>query len=324
MLTSGIEDKKEVKHLIVQKVDDGKRLDVFLAKDTHIPSRSFAQNLISLGLVQVEGRVVTKHYHVKEGEKIVLQIPPPKDLEVSPEPIKLDIHYEDEDLIVLSKPAGMVVHPAHGHITGTLVNALLFHTKKLSGIGGVRRPGIVHRLDKNTSGLMIVAKNDKSHLALSEQLKKREIKRSYLALVHGVWKVDSGTIDAPIGRGFKDRKKMAIAGKASRKAVTNFNVLKRFKNYTLLEVQLDTGRTHQIRVHMAYAKHHVVGDREYGVRKDRLSLQTPEQRLDLKRQFLHAYRLEFKHPRTGKTLVFEDKLPEELQNVLKRLEAEQL
>ena len=321
-MTSRNDSGPKLEHLIVEKEDDGKRLDLFLTKHVRVPSRSFAQNLISLGLVQVEERAVNKHYHVKEGEKVVLQIPPPADLEVTPEPIELNIRYEDDDLLVLSKPAGMVVHPAFGRATGTLVNALLFHTDKLSGIGGVRRPGIIHRLDKDTSGLMIVAKNDQSHLALSAQLKKREIKRDYLALVHGVWNVDSGTIDAPIGRGFKDRKKMVIAGKANREAITNFNVIQRFKNHTLLDVGLDTGRTHQIRVHMAYAKHPVAGDRDYGIRQDRSAGVSTGQGLGLTRQFLHAYCLEFKHPRTGKKLVLEDELPEDLQSVLEQLKVE--
>lgn len=322
MVGSRIENNKEIEHLIVQKSESGIRLDVFLANRKEIPSRSFAQNLIARGLVQVDGKAVTKNYQVKEGDNVALQILPLETLDVSAEPIEINILYEDDDLMVLSKPAGMVVHPAHGQIGGTLVNALLFHTKNLSGVGGVQRPGIIHRLDKNTSGLMIVAKNDRAHIALSEQLRKREIKRTYLALVNGVWKVDSGTIDAPIGRGFKDRKKMVIAGKASRKAVTHFKVLKRFNAYTLLEVKLDTGRTHQIRVHMAYAKHPVVGDPEYGLRSNHGGRDQSKQKLKLGRQFLHAYCLEFVHPTVGKRLVFKDELPAELQNVLDLLEAE--
>lgn len=312
--------KQKVKHLTVGEADAGSRLDVFLAHHAQLPSRTFAQTLILGGLVQVKGKVVSKNYHVKEGDTIVLQIPPPEVSEVSPEPITLNVLFEDDDLIVLSKPTGMVVHPAHGHMTGTLVNALLFYSEELSGIGGVQRPGIIHRLDKDTSGLLIVAKNDRSHVALSKQLRKRTIKRSYLALVHGVWKADSGTIDAPIGRGFKDRKKMAIAGKAHRKAVTHFEILRRFKNFTLLKVQLDTGRTHQIRVHMAYAKHPIVGDPQYGHKADARMRHLQRQEPQLDRQFLHAYRLEFDHPTSGRRMVFEDDLPEDLRAALESLE----
>lgn len=314
-----IKNVKKTKHLTVQRTDDGCRLDVFLTRDADITSRSFAQNLISQGLVRVDERVVTKNHQIKEGEKIVIEIPPLRPLDILPEPIAINVLYEDNDLMVLSKPAGMVVHPAGGRVSGTLVNALLFHTRNLSGIGGVQRPGIVHRLDKNTSGLMLVAKNDCTHAALSGLLKERKIKRSYLALVNGVWKADSGTIDAPIGRGFKDSKKMVIAGKASRRAVTHFKVLERLRGCTLLEVQLDTGRTHQIRVHMAYAKHPVIGDPEYGFSEDAAGLRA---KIDIKRQFLHAHRLGFVHPTSGKSMIFEDALPEELQKVLEACRSE--
>lgn len=318
--TTNGEYQKE--YLDVPKAAEGNRLDVFLTTCPLIPSRSFAQDLIDRSLIKVNGQEASKHYRVKEGEKIAISLPPPALAQTIPEQIDVEIVYEDADLIVLSKPAGMVVHPAPGHKTGTLVNALLFHTDNLSGIGGSQRPGIIHRLDKNTSGLMIVAKNDKSHIALSRQLKKKEIKRNYLALVHGVWQVESGTIDAPIGRGFKDRKKMTIAGKASRQAITNFKVQKRFSHHTLLDVQLDTGRTHQIRVHMAYAKHPVVGDPDYGLSRHAID-GTSEKELHLKRQFLHAYRLEFFHPINRDRLVFEKELPPELQKVLLLLESKE-
>ncbi len=302
------DDKREVYKVVVKASDVGQRLDAFLAKRRKIPSRSFAQNLISQGLVQVNGKIVTKHHRLKKGETISLTIPPPEEPKILPELIPLNIIYEDEDIIVLSKPAGMVVHPAYGHTTGTLVNALLAHTKDLSGIGGVKRPGIVHRLDKDTSGLMVVAKNDQAHLSLAKQVKKRKLRRIYLALVHGTFDIDSGTIEAPIGRSPHLRKKMMVIS-AGRHAVTNFKVKERFKDYTLLEVDLQTGRTHQIRVHMSYIKHPVVGDPEYGYRKAR-------KELGLNRQFLHAHRLQFTHPGTGESISFEDKLPEDVNKVL--------
>lgn len=317
-MVSDNQGENKLKKIIVEKCDEGKRLDVYLASNDQIPSRSFAQDLIIGQLVKINGKTSSKNYQLKEGDKITIQIPPPTVLDISPECIPVDIVYEDEDLIVVSKPAGMVVHPSHGHAKGTLVNALLYHSDKLSGIGGAQRPGIIHRLDKGTSGLLIVAKNDKSHTELSKQLKRREIKRYYLALVCGSWKTDSGTIDAPIGRGFKDRKKMTIAGKACREAVTHFKVVERFKKYSLLEVRLDTGRTHQIRVHMEYAKHPIVGDLEYGYRKHQ-NQKLLEEGIDLKRQFLHAYRLEFIHPISGKKLEFKNNLPADLQKVLEEL-----
>ncbi|MDI6689645.1 MAG: RluA family pseudouridine synthase [Actinomycetota bacterium] len=300
--------KREVYKVVVKASDVGQRLDAFLAKRRKIPSRSFAQNLISQGLVQVNGKIMTKHHRLKKGETISLTIPSPEEPKILPELIPLNIIYEDEDIIVLSKPAGMVVHPAYGHTTGTLVNALLAHTKDLSGIGGVKRPGIVHRLDKDTSGLMVVAKNDKAHLSLAKQVKKRKLRRIYLALVHGTFDIDSGTIEAPIGRSPHLRKKMMVIS-AGRHAVTNFKVKERFKDYTLLEVDIQTGRTHQIRVHMSYIKHPVVGDPEYGYRK-------AGKELGLNRQFLHAHRLQFTHPGTEKSISFEDKLPEDLNKVL--------
>jgi 23S rRNA pseudouridine1911/1915/1917 synthase len=318
-LTECDKKKASTEYLKVDERDEGERLDVFLTKCSSVPSRAFAQSLIDKSLVKVDGRKASKHYRLKEGEKVAVVIPPLETAKTAAEPIAVNIVYEDDYLLVLSKPAGMVVHPAPGHKTGTLVNALLFHTKDLSGVGGIERPGIIHRLDKNTSGLMIVAKNDQSHMALSKELKKREIIRGYKALVHGAWEVDSGTIDAPIGRGFKDPKKMAIAGKGSRKAITNFKVLKRFKNYTLLDLRLETGRTHQIRVHMAYAKHPVVGDPEYGLSRHRQGDHSQED-LGVSRQFLHAYRLEFLHPKNGKKLVFEEDLPDDLQEALRLLE----
>lgn len=300
--------------LKIEDNDEGKRLDSFLAHRKVVPSRSFAQNLISQGFVKIGGKPTTKNYRLKKGETVFVEIPHPKPSTVTPENIPLNIIYEDEDLIVLSKPVGLVVHPSRGHVSGTLVNALLAHTKDLSGVGGVIRPGIVHRLDKNTSGLMIVAKNDRAHHVLSRALKDREIKRLYLALVHGVMEVEAGVIDAPIGRNLKTRKTMTVTERGSKRALTTFKVKERLGNYTLLQLKLETGRTHQIRVHMRYIKHPVVGDPDYGYKKI-------EKNLGLTRQFLHSYRLEFVHPRTGKELSFEDELPEELMEVLKHLRA---
>lgn len=298
--------------LLVEPEYAGQRLDVFLSSTPEVASRNFAQNLIEKGLVLVDGKAVNKNYRLQEGQAVDVIIPPPEPTEVKPENIPLDIRYEDDDLIVLVKPAGMVVHPAYGHSSGTLVNALLGHSANLSGIGGVTRPGIVHRLDKDTSGLMIVAKNDASHQALSQELKDRKIKRTYLTLVHGRLKELEGTVDAPIGRSPRFRQKMAVMGTANREAVSNFKVLATYNDYTLVEVSLKTGRTHQIRVHMKYINHPVVGDPLYGTSGSRRDL-------GLSRQFLHAYKLEFTHPRTGEQLCFKDDLPPDLQEILSKL-----
>ncbi|HDP69406.1 MAG TPA: RluA family pseudouridine synthase [Actinobacteria bacterium] len=293
--------------------DEGKRLDSFLALYEAIPSRSFAQNLIQKGFVKVNDKLTSKNHRLNKGEIVSFEIPPPELSSMVPEKISLNIKYEDKDIIVISKPAGLVVHPSHGHPGGTLVNALLAHTRDLSGIGGVLRPGIIHRLDKNTSGLIIVAKNDRSHRILSDGLKNMKIKRFYLALVHGVLDIDSGTIDAPVGRSSKARKKMSVTERRSKRAITTFKVKMRFSDYTLLEVKLETGRTHQIRVHMEYINHPVAGDPEYGYKKNKKTL-------GLTRQFLHAYKLEFSHPLSGEKLVFEDELPGELRQVLSSLD----
>lgn len=298
--------------LVVDPENAGQRIDVFLSKSPEIPSRSFAQNLIEKGLVLVDGKEVDKNYRVQSGQLIDVTIPPPEPTEVNPEPIPLDVKYEDNDLIVLSKPAGMVVHPAYGHSSGTLVNALLAHTKELSGIGGVVRPGIIHRLDKDTSGLMIVAKNDTAHQVLSQELKDRKIKRTYLTLVHGRFKEMEGVVDAPIGRSPRFRQKMAVMGTANREAISHYRVLATYNDYSLVEVRLETGRTHQIRVHMKYINHPVVGDPLYGSGRSKRDL-------GLDRQFLHAYKLEFVHPRTGEILRFEDELPRDLQEILDKL-----
>ncbi|MBE0448341.1 MAG: RluA family pseudouridine synthase, partial [Actinobacteria bacterium] len=293
--------------------DAGARIDIFISKHPDIPSRSFAQSLIEKGLVLVDGKEVDKNYRLRAGQIVDVTIPPPEPAEVKPEPIPLDIRFEDDDLIVLSKPAGMVVHPAHGHASGTLVNALLEHADRLSSIGGVTRPGIIHRLDKGTSGLMIIAKNDEAHQRLSAELKDRRIRRTYLTLVHGRFKEKEGIIDAPIGRSPRFRQKMAVMGTASREAISHYSVLATYGDYSLVEVSIETGRTHQIRVHMKYINHPVVGDQLYGSGRSKRDL-------GLQRQFLHAYKLEFDHPRTGERLYFEDKLPQDLREVLDSLE----
>lgn len=274
-------------------------------------TRSQLKNLINDGHVTVNGQPVKPKYKVQAGDKISLVKPEPQSLELTPENIPLDIVYEDDDMIVVNKPQGMVVHPAPGHPNHTLVNALLYHSP-LSTINGTFRPGIVHRIDKDTSGLLMVAKNDLAHQSLAEQLRNKTNKREYLALVYGQIKEDEGTIDAPLGRNPQDRKKQAVV-KDGRHAVTHFKVVKRYDNFTLVKCILETGRTHQIRVHMKYIGHPLVGDPLYGPRKV----------IGKNGQFLHAALLGFKHPRTGKEMVFEAPLPENFQKMLDKLDKQQ-
>lgn len=304
--------KEAVYRLVVSSGDSGKRLDAFLAGEPHIPSRSFAQNLIKQGLVLVSGKRTTKHYHLKAGEEVEIKISLEEKKPLGAEEIPLNIVYEDEEIMVISKPAGLVVHPAHGHLSGTLVNAILAHFPKIAKVGPEDRPGIVHRLDKDTSGLMVIAKTGAAHLSLARQVKEREVKRTYLALVQGHFDKSKGIIEAPIGRSRRDRKKMAIAGRKGREAITQFEVKEEFPDYSLLEVELETGRTHQIRVHVSFAGHPVVGDPQYGYRKK-------AHRLGLKRQFLHAHQLELIHPRTGRKRTFKSPLPQDLKEVLEDL-----
>ncbi len=301
-----------VHYFEVREGEAGKRIDVFLAGEAEDYARSHIQKLIEDGFASVNGLTAKASYKVKAGDMIRLEIPEPEGLETIAENIPLDIYYEDSDLIVINKPRGMVVHPAPGNYTGTVVNALLYHCGDLSGIGGVLRPGIVHRLDKETSGLIMVAKNDAAHVSLARQLKDRQVTRIYLALVHGRVKEQAGVIDAPIGRDPKNRQKMAVVHKNAKNAITNYHVLKRFKGYTYLELKLETGRTHQIRVHLSYIGHPVAGDLKYGPARPHF---------DLKGQFLHAAVLGFKHPRTGACLKFEAPLPAELEAVLEKLMA---
>lgn len=271
-------------------------------------SRSQIKQLLDGGNITVNGKTEKAKYKVKSGDVIRLEEPETKTLELRPENIQLDIVYEDDDVIVINKPQGMVVHPAPGHDDHTLVNALLYHCP-LSTINGTFRPGIVHRIDKDTSGLLMVAKNDKAHRFLAEQLKDKTNIREYVALVHGRIAEDEGTINAPIGRSLKDRKKQAVV-KDGRNAVTHFEVLKRYRDYTLVKCILETGRTHQIRVHMKYIGHPLVGDPLYG----------PKKTIKGNGQFLHAGKLGFVHPTTGKLLIFEAPLPKIFQECLEKLD----
>ncbi|NLN86031.1 MAG: RluA family pseudouridine synthase [Syntrophomonadaceae bacterium] len=289
---------------------EGERLDLFIADGLADLSRSLVQNLIKSGQVLVDGQRVKASYRLGEGQQVEVELPVPQPVSITAENLPLDIIYQDEDLAVIDKSKGMVVHPAHGNWEHTLVNALLFHIKDLSGINGELRPGIVHRLDKDTSGVMVVAKNDHAHRNLAEQIKDHSITREYTTLVHGNIKENLGTIDAPIGRSKLDRKKMAVV-KEGRPAVSNYEVLRRFQNYTLLKVTLLTGRTHQIRVHFSHIKHAVVGDPLYGSAK---------KHFDLDSQALHANRLGFIHPRSGGALEFTSPLPPYFNDILARLE----
>lgn len=302
----------------------GSRLDVLLAQVELAPSRSAAQKLLADGCVRVNGEIASKRHLVRAGERIEVFAPLEDELTLEAEDIPLDIRYEDEHLIVLSKPAGLVVHPARGHSSGTLVHALLAHTDDLGTQAGDERPGIVHRLDKDTSGLMMVAKTDETQIALSEALKIRSVERRYVTLVHGYIAPDSGIIDAPLARHPKDRMRMAVSDHPDAKqSVTTFRVLERFMagthddGYTLVECKLYTGRTHQIRVHMLYIKHPVVGDPMYGRNR-------PKADLGLDRQFLHAYRIAFEHPATGEPIDLLDPLPEDLARRLRELEPESM
>lgn len=291
--------------------DNLERLDTYIAKELEGISRSYIQNLIKKGLVLVNNKTEKSSYLVKNEDHIEVELPEFKEPEILPEDIEIEIVYEDKDLCIINKPQDMVVHPAVGNYSGTLVNALLFHMESLSNINGDIRPGIVHRLDKDTSGLLIVAKNNKTHEILSEKLKERSVKRIYMALVHGVLKDDLGTIDAPIGRHPNDRKKMTVIEKNSKDAKTYYKVLERFNDYTLIEAQLETGRTHQIRVHMAHINHPIVGDPVYSRRKNEFGLD---------KQMLHAKRLGLSHPTTEDYIEFENDLPEYFKRIIKILE----
>ena len=289
----------------------GERADAALARLAPDLTRSAAQRLLEEGRVLREGRPLRKNDKLQAGDVLALDLPEPQPVALEPEDIPLDIVYEDNDLLVINKPKGLVVHPAAGHWSGTLVNALLYHCRdSLSGINGELRPGIVHRIDKDTSGLLIVAKNDFAHQALAAQLQDHTLARTYVCLVVGGVREDSGVIDAPIGRHPTDRKKMAVTEKNSRHAVTHWRVLERFPGYTLLECRLETGRTHQIRVHMAYRNHPIVGDTVYG---------RPKPELGQDSQCLHARALTFRHPRTGETVTLTCPLPDYFTRLLEAL-----
>lgn len=294
--------------LTVSETDAGARLDSFAAERTGL-TRSAVQRLIESGCVLVRGKAKKAGYAVRAGDEIAVTLPEPEPSELIPEDIPLDIVYQDADICVVNKPAGMVVHPAPGNLTGTLVNALLYHLTDLSGIGGEIRPGIVHRIDKDTSGLLVVAKNDAAHTFLSEELKTHSVARTYLALCEGNLREDSGAVDAPIARHRTDRKKMAIVP-GGREAITHWKVLERFGDKTLLEVELETGRTHQIRVHMASINHPLVGDPVYGRAKNELGFTG---------QALHAAKLRLTHPHTGERMEFSAPLPDYFEAALAKL-----
>ncbi len=300
----------------VMESDENKRLDVFLAEQSEL-SRSAVARLIESGAVTSSGKPVTKRDKLKRGAQIELSLPDPSAIEALPEQIPLDILYEDDDILVIHKESGMVVHPAPGHTSGTLVNALLYHCEgKLSGINGALRPGIVHRIDKDTSGLLVVAKNDFAHRALSAALEKHEIVREYHALVIGGFSEDAGTVDLPIGRHPVDRKKQAVLRMGegnARAAVTHYEVIARFSGITYLRLRLETGRTHQIRVHMSHKGHPLLGDTLYGGGKTVFEKQ--HARL-LSGQCLHAKRLLLRHPRTGEDMAFDTPLPESFEKLL--------
>ena len=299
----------ETLQLTVPQEAAGTRADKYISDNIAL-TRSSVQNLMEKGAVLSDGKPAAKNLKLRGGEMLTVEVPDPEPMDAVAEDIPLDIVYEDDDLLVVNKPKGMVVHPAHGNYTGTLVNALLHHCgDSLSGINGVIRPGIVHRIDKNTSGLLIVAKNDTSHLKLAEQIKVHSFTREYEAVVTGVMKEQSGTVDAPIGRHRTDRKKMCVTTENSRNAVTHYEVLRQFGGYAHLRLRLETGRTHQIRVHMAYIGHPVMGDDVYG-----------KAYKGLEGQCLHARKIGFIHPTTGQYMEFTSELPEYFQSILRKLE----
>lgn len=304
----------------VEETEQGLRLDVCLTQRDGSLSRSQAKRLIEDGSVLIDGKPARASHRLKSGESVLVRKPPPAPSGIVPEEIPLDILYEDDAILVVDKPAGMVVHPAAGNPRGTLVNALQFHCGSLSAVGGVMRPGIVHRLDKGTSGLMVVAKSDEAHQRLSEQFKKRQVSKLYTALVHGSPKQDEGAVDAAVGRHPVERKKMSTASRRGKPALTRWRVLERYGAFTLLEARIETGRTHQIRVHLGSLGHPVAGDSVYGGAKR--VIEPPALRAVLKklaRQALHASRLSFRHPVTGREMTFESPLPEDMAEVIRFL-----
>lgn len=295
----------------IEPVISGERLDKTVAQALNL-SRSRIKELLEDDRILVNGSVEKPSYQVQEEDQIQVDLPEAEEVEILPEPMDLDIVYEDQDLVVVNKPKGLVVHPAPGHHTGTLVNGLLAHCQDLSGINGKLRPGIVHRIDKDTSGLLIICKNDHSHREIAKQLQDKTCHREYVALVHHPFDHDHGTIDAPIGRDEKDRQKMAVTAKNSKSAITHFRVLKNYKDYALVSCLLETGRTHQIRVHMQYIGHPVVGDPKYGYRKT----------MDTQGQLLHAARIEFIHPSTREKITLDAPLDPIFAKVIEQLDKE--
>ena len=290
----------------------GVRIDRCLSDKYEELSRSYLQKLLKEQGVTVNGKAVKANYKIQAGDLVQTTLPDLTEPDILPENIPLDILYEDDDVLVINKPKGMVVHPANGHTSGTLVNAIMYHCQgNLSGINGVMRPGIVHRIDKDTSGLIIAAKNDFAHQRLSDQLKDHTLRRTYECIVRGGFREDSGTVNAPIGRDPRDRKRMAVTEKNSREAVTHWEVITRYGQYTHLRCRLETGRTHQIRVHMAWIRHPIAGDPVYGIGKPELGLHS---------QCLHAKELTFLHPRTGEEMTLSCPLPEEFEHALKKLQ----
>lgn len=297
------------------KVENDKenRLDSFIALEEKDLSRSQVKKLIEDEAILVNGEKSKSSYKVQSGDLVEIRIAQPKKMEIKAENIRLDIVYEDKDIAVINKAQGMVVYPAVDHSSGTLVNALLYHFSELSAIGGDMRPGIVHRLDKDTSGLMLIAKNDKAHMRLSQDLKNRDVKRVYRALVHGTVKSEEGTVKAAIGRNPSNRVKMAVTEKNNREAQTHYRVIESYEDFTLLELELETGRKHQIRVHMSYINHPVVGDPVYSSQKNKFGI---------KKQLLHAYQLAFKHPISREYMEFTKDLPDYFKELLMGLKKE--
>ena len=300
-----------MKEFIVEKEKAGKRLDAYLSLENNSISRTMIQKLIDENHIMVNEKVTKASYKVAEGDRITLEEVKPKEISLKAQDIAIDVIYEDKDIIVVNKPKGLVVHPANGNPDGTLVNAIMAICKgSLSGIGGEIRPGIVHRLDKDTSGIIIIAKNDEAHIKLSEQIKNREVKKTYIALVRGFIKENEATINMPIGRSPKDRKKMAVV-KNGKNAITHIKVLERFNNYTLLQVNIETGRTHQIRVHLSQIGYPIVGDYTYSNGKNEFGIVG---------QCLHAKSLKFRHPITNEEMYLEAELPQYFKDVIKKLE----
>ena len=300
-----------MKKFIVKKEEAGKRIDAYISNKDDEISRTAVQRLIEEESVLVNGKNTKASYKVQENDEIEIQEVKPKEIELKAQEIPLEVIYEDDDIIVINKPKGLVVHPAAGNLEGTLVNAIMAICKdSLSGIGGEIRPGIVHRLDKDTSGILIVAKNDMAHINISEQIKNHETEKTYVALVRGIVKENEATINMPIGRSNKDRKKMAVT-RDGKNAITHFKVLKRYEKYTLLEIKIETGRTHQIRVHLSHIGYPVVGDYTYSNGKNDFGVEG---------QMLHSKRIKFKHPKTGEQMELEARLPEYFQEILDKLD----